>query len=398
MHIVLYDNPEQRVNLYPLSLTRPVGDFRVGTLTIAEKWTRWMNVSVSYLSADYLQLKYPLSITVGDVLIINGGICPDATLCAALDGLKVGEKLIENKQFIAAKTDIRALAEACANDFAAYKPVVYRQAYTAIRYPEDIFLQNGAEIIKDFNLLTKGRTSANISSTVKLLGDAIFLEEGASAECCTINTLKGPVYIGRNSEIWEGALIRGPFSLGENSQVKLGTKIYSNVTVGPGCRVGGELNTCLIWGNSSKGHEGYFGSGVMGEWCNWGADTNNSNLKNNYKNVKLYHYGTDAYRNTGLQFCGLIMADHAKCAINTAFNTGTVVGVAASIFGGEVPPTFVPDFSWGVGENAGVYELEKMFETAELVFARRNCKFDPIEASILRKVFEITIKQRNNKI
>ncbi|MEH6306485.1 putative sugar nucleotidyl transferase [Olivibacter sp. CPCC 100613] len=396
MHIVLYDYPEQRINLYPLSLTRPIGNLRVGTLTIAEKWEKWMDVSVSYLTADYLQGKYPLSTTSGEVLIVNGGVCPDEALCAALERLRIGEKLVESKRFIAAKADGAHWTKE--RDFSDYKPIVYERAYTSLRYPEDIFLQNGSEIVKDFNLLTKGRSSANISSTVSLLGEAIFIEEGVSAEFCTINTLKGPVYLGKNSEIWEGALIRGPFSLGENSQVKLGAKIYNNVTVGPGCRVGGELNTCLIWGNSSKGHEGYFGSGVMGEWCNWGADTNNSNLKNNYKNVKLYHYGEDAYRDTHMQFCGLIMADHAKCAINTAFNTGTVVGVAASIFGSEAPPTFVPDFSWGIGKGASVYALEKMFETAELVFARRNCKFDPIEASILRKVFQITSKQRNNKI
>ncbi|WP_134089372.1 putative sugar nucleotidyl transferase [Olivibacter sp. XZL3] len=398
MHIILYDHPAQRINLYPLSLTRPIGDLRIGILTIAEKWAKWMNVSVSHLTADYLQQKYPLSTSEGEVLVINGGVCPDEALCAVLAGLKTGERLADKWQFIAAKMNRSDLEIALGNEFAGCKRITYERNYTFIRYPEDIFLQNGLEIRKDFEAITKGRSSATISSSVTLLGDDIFLEEGASAECCTINTLKGPVYLGKNSEIWEGALMRGPFSLGENSQVKMGTKIYSNVTVGPGCRVGGELNTCVIWGNSSKGHEGYFGSGVMGEWCNWGADSNNSNLKNNYKNVKLYHYGTGSYRNTNLQFCGLIMGDHAKCAINTAFNTGTVVGVSASIFGEAAPPTFVPDFSWGVGKNASVYELEKMFETAELVFARRNCKFDPIEASVLREVFQITVKQRNNKI
>lgn len=398
MHIILYDNPVQRTDLYPLSLTRPIGNLRVGTLTIDEKWEKWMKVSVSYSTADYLQQKFPLGIVGGETLVINGGVCPNEALCSALTGLKIGEKLVQNSIFIAARMDAGELVDALDSTFSDYQPITYKENFTYIRYPEDIFLHNGSEITSDFHVLTKGRTSANISSTVSVLGDAIFLEDGASAECCTINTLKGPVYLGKDSEIWEGALIRGPFSLGANSQVKLGTKIYSNVTVGPGCRVGGELNTCVIWGNSSKGHEGYFGSAVMGEWCNWGADTNNSNLKNNYKNVKLYHYGMNRYRDTNLQFCGLIMGDHAKCAINTAFNTGTVVGVSASIFGGETPPTFVPDFSWGVGKNASIYELEKMFETAELVFARRNCKFDPIEASILREVFQITVKQRNNKI
>jgi len=392
MQIVLYDNIEQRINLYPLSLTRPIADLRVGILTIANKWSKWLNLPFSYLTEIYLQEKYPLSVVDNDVLLINGSICPDEKLCHHVNALLKGDVLSDQQRFIAARTSVDELNSQLLNNFSDYRKVIYQGDYTCIGYPEDIFNQNGKEIKQDFELLTRGRVSAELSNTVTLLGDQIFVEEGVSAECCTINTLKGPVYLGKDSEIWEGALIRGPFALGENSQVKLGTKIYSNVTIGPGCRVGGELNTCVIWGNSSKGHEGYLGTSVIGEWCNWGADTNNSNLKNNYKNVKLYHYGLGRYRDTGLQFCGLVMGDHAKCAINTAFNTGTVVGVAASIFGGKTPPTFVPDFSWGGGEDAETYDLDKMFQTAELVFARRNRKFDHVERSMLTEVYQITKK------
>jgi len=393
MQIVLYDDNELRVNFYPLSLTRPVADLRVGILTIAEKWSKWLKLPVSYLTAEYLQTKYPLGLEE-DVLLIKANICPDEALCEHVISLKHSEKLSDGKAFIAARSKITELQRLKESNFDEYKSVDYTRSITYINYPEDIFRLNGDELRKDFDLLTEGRISGTLSSTNTIIGDHIFVEEGASAECSTFNSLKGPIYLAKNSEIWEGCLIRGSFALGENSQVKMGAKIYSNVTVGPSSRVGGELNTCVIWGNSSKGHDGYFGSGVMGEWCNWGADTNNSNLKNNYKSVKLYHYGSKQYRNTGLQFCGLIMGDHSKCAINTAFNTGTVVGVGASIFGSTMPPTFIPDFSWGIGENAEVYELNKMFETTELVFDRRNRKFDHVEKSILEEVFQITDKQR----
>jgi UDP-N-acetylglucosamine diphosphorylase/glucosamine-1-phosphate N-acetyltransferase len=393
MQIVLYDDNELRVNFYPLSLTRPVADLRVGILTIAEKWSKWLKLPVSYLTAEYLQTKYPLGLEE-DVLLIKANICPDEALCEHMISLKYAEKLSDRKGFIAARSKITELQKLKESNFDEYTSVDYTRSITYIDYPEDIFRLNGDELRKDFDLLTEGRVSGTLSSTNTILGDHIFVEEGASAECSTFNSLKGPIYLGKNSEIWEGCLIRGAFALGENSQVKMGAKIYSNVTVGPSSRVGGELNTCVIWGNSSKGHDGYFGSGVMGEWCNWGADTNNSNLKNNYKSVKLYHYGNKQYRDTGLQFCGLIMGDHSKCAINTAFNTGTVVGVGASIFGGMMPPTFIPDFSWGIGENAEIYELNKMFETTELVFDRRNRKFDHVEKSILEEVFQIIDKQR----
>lgn len=393
MQIVLYDDNELRVNFYPLSLTRPVADLRVGILTIAEKWSKWLKLPVSYLTAEYLQTKYPLGLEE-DVLLIKANICPDEALCEHMISLKYSEKLSDRKGFIAARSKITELQKLKDSDFDEYKSVAYTRSITYIDYPEDIFRLNGDELRKDFDLLTEGRVSGALSSTNTILGDDIFIEEGASAECSTFNSLKGPIYLGKNSEIWEGCLIRGAFALGEDSQVKMGAKIYSNVTIGPSSRVGGELNTCVIWGNSSKGHDGYFGSGVMGEWCNWGADTNNSNLKNNYKSVKLYHYGSKQYRDTGLQFCGLIMGDHSKCAINTAFNTGTVVGVGASIFGSTMPPTFIPDFSWGIGENAEIYELNKMFETTELVFDRRNRKFDHVEKSILEEVFQIIDKQR----
>ena len=392
MQLVLYDHADQRVDLYPLTLTRPIADLRVGILTIAEKWAKRLSLAHSYWTAVYLQKKYPLALAAQEeeLLVVSSHICPDNNLCAVIMRLKQGERLVDGQGLIAVRINRRDFHLGLKNGFAAYLTVPYEGHYTRIQYPEDIFTHNGDEIQKDFQLLTTGRRSAELDDTVTVLGSNLFVEEGVQATCCTINTLKGPVYLGKHSEIWEGALIRGPFALGENAQVKMGAKIYGNVTVGPGSRVGGELNTSVIWGNSSKGHEGYLGSSVMGEWCNWGADTNTSNLKNNYKNVKLYHYPSKAYRDTGLQFCGMIMADHAKSAINTAFNTGTVIGGAANVFGAVMPPKFIPDFSWGLGEQAEIYLIDKMFETAKLVFAHRNRNFDTIEQDILREIYNVT--------
>src|SRR5476649_1234735 len=250
---------------------------------------------------------------------------------------------------------------------------------------------NDGELRKDFILLTKGRTSAAVSSTNTIIGNDFFAEEGAIAECSTFNTTNGPIYLGKNTEVWEGSHIRGAFALCHNSQVKMGAKIYGATTIGPFSRVGGEISNAVIWGYSSKGHDGFLGNSVLGEWCNIGADSNNSNLKNNYAEVKLWDYTAQRFRKTGLQFCGLIMADNAKCAINTMFNTGTVVGVSANIFGAGFPRNFVPDFSWGGPQGYEVYSLKKMFETAEKVFARRDHRrLDDNEQGILKKVFELT--------
>ncbi|GGC43708.1 glucose-1-phosphate thymidylyltransferase [Parapedobacter defluvii] len=395
MHIVLFDNAEWRMGLYPLSLTRPVADLRVGILTIAEKWAKRWNAPYSFLSEDYLAEKYPLGEVSGDVLLIRGNCCPDSRLFDAVDALRGGQVLTSGSEMIAVRGDAGDLFPWNPTAIQRFSRVVYEHNVVEINHPEDLFLNNGQQIGLDFDLLTKGRTSAPLSNSNRFLGEQIFAEEGAKAEFATFNSTMGPIYLGRNSEVWEGSHIRGAFALGEHSQVKMGARIYSNVTVGPYSRVGGELNTCVIWGRSAKGHDGYLGSAVMGEWCNWGADTNNSNMKNNYKSVHLYDYQHSDYRDSGLQFCGAIMADHVRCAINTALNTGTVVGVGATLFGGEMPPTFIPDFSWGSPEGFSTYRLDKFFETASLVYQRRNLEFTEMEKRLLTTVFELTRKYRN---
>ena len=275
-----------------------------------------------------------------------------------------------------------------------FKPVEYSKPFVRLAFPNHIFSHNDIEIRKDFELITKGRQSASLSSTNIILGDDIFIEEDAEAECSTFNTRTGPIYIGKKALIMEGCHIRGSFSMGDHAVMKMGAKIYGMTSVGPYAKVGGEINNSVIFANSSKGHEGYLGNSVIGEWCNIGADSNNSNMKNNYAEVRLWDYPTEGFRKTGLQFCGLIMADHAKCAINTMFNTGTVVGVGANIFGSGFPRNFVPDFSWGGNAGFEVYSLKKMFETAKRVYERRNTEFNDTESAILSRVFDLTEQYR----
>jgi UDP-N-acetylglucosamine diphosphorylase/glucosamine-1-phosphate N-acetyltransferase len=392
MAIILFDDNAHQT-LLPLTYTRPVADLRIGVLTIAEKWAKYLKADFSFHTLDYLQAKFPANIQA-DNLFINGAVCPDENLLEAIDKLQTGEALKYNNQLLAVKLN-QADASSFDADTDFGNVTNYANLFVSICYPEDIFRKNDIELRKDFALLTKGRASAAISATNTIIGNDFFAEEGAVAECSTFNTTNGPIYLAANTEVWEGTNIRGPFAICEHSQVKMGTKIYGATTVGPYSRVGGEINNAVIWGYSSKGHEGYLGNSVLGEWCNIGADTNNSNLKNNYAEVRLWDYATQRFRKTGLQFCGLIMADHAKCGINTMFNTGTVVGVGANIFGAGFPRNFVTDFSWGGAQGFEVYAINKMLETAQKVFDRRDHRiFDETEQSILKKVFELTEEYR----
>jgi UDP-N-acetylglucosamine diphosphorylase/glucosamine-1-phosphate N-acetyltransferase len=392
MSIILFDGNAYQT-LLPLTYTRPVANLRIGILTIAEKWSKYLDSDFSYHTQPYLTPKFPIKIEASN-LFICGSVCPDDNLLDAIDKLSIGEALKYKDQLIAVK-----LAEREAISFhpqAEFGRVIdYKADIVMVTFPEDIFSKNDTELRKDYRLLTKGRSSASVSTTNIIIGAEFFAEEGATAECSTFNTTNGPIYLAADTEIWEGTHIRGAFALCNNSQVKMGAKIYGATTVGPYSRVGGELNNAVIWGYSSKGHEGYLGNAVLGEWCNIGADSNNSNLKNNYAEVKLWDYPTQRFRKSGLQFCGLIMADHAKCAINTMFNTGTVVGVSANIFGAGFPRNFVPDFAWGGAQGFEVYTLKKMFETTEKVFARRDHRiFDKIEQDILKEVFKLTEEYR----
>jgi len=385
MMINLFDDGAWQ-SLRPLSFTRPVADLRIGILTIAQKWEKHLNARSGFVTVPYLTIKYP-SLDNAE-LFINGSVCPDENLTEAIMGLGKGEVLVKEGLSIAYKPETgEPISPEMLTRFSVKE---YSGEFIRISMPEDIFKFNDAELKKDFKLITKGRTSVKLSNTNTFLGDDIFAEEGAEAECTTFNSKNGPIYLGENAQVWEGSHIRGSFALCHDSQVKMGAKIYGQTTIGPFSRVGGEINNAVIWGYSSKGHEGYLGNSVMGQWCNIGADSNNSNLKNNYAGVKLWDYSAEVFRETGLQFCGLIMADHAKCGINTMFNTGTVAGVSANVFGPGFPRNFIPDFAWGGAQGFETYALHKMFETAVKVYERRGLEFDEIERAILTRVFEDT--------
>jgi UDP-N-acetylglucosamine diphosphorylase/glucosamine-1-phosphate N-acetyltransferase len=389
MIINLFDDSAWQ-SLRPLSFTRPVANLRIGILTIAQKWEKYLDAKSGFLTIAYLAVKYPLLSNAE--LFINGSVCPDEGLLDAISNLKHGECLKKQDLVIAYKINA---ADFDTHALEKLQTIAYSGNFIRIAVPEDIFKFNDTELRKDFALLTKGRTSAKLSTTNTFIGDNIFVEEGAEAECSSFNSLNGPIYLGKNAQVWEGCHIRGSFALCNDSQVKMGAKIYGQTTIGPYSRVGGEINNAVIWGYSSKGHEGYLGNAVMGQWCNIGADSNNSNLKNNYAEVRLWDYEKESFRQTGLQFCGLIMADHAKCAINTMFNTGTVAGVSANIFGPGFPRNFIPDFAWGGAQGFDVYSLNKMFETATKVYERRNLEFNKIEQDILIQVFEDTKTYRH---
>lgn len=388
MNVILFDEQENRKNLLPFTFTRPVADIRVGILTIKQKWDIWLNTTCSYSTEDYLSGKFA-QIQETNSLYINAGVCPDETLIKTLTAILPGQKFMHQDKLIAY----------CGSpeNIAASEQIEYTRALVIINNVWDIFQKNGEALLADFELLTKNKTSKPLSKTVTVIGNPalIFLEEGAIAEACILNTSSGPIYLGKDSEVMEGSSIRGPFALCEHSAVKMNSKIYGPTTVGPHSKVGGEINNSVIFGFTNKAHDGFLGNSVLGEWCNLGADTNNSNLKNNYGNVKLFNYNQNKPVDTGLQFCGLMMGDYSKSGINTMFNTGTVVGVAANIFGGGFPPTHIPSFSWG-GENGfETYKQEKLFETAEKVFHRRGLTLDEKEKNILNSVFNLTADQRN---
>ena len=389
MNYILFDGPS-RNQLLPFTYTRPVADIRVGILTIREKWERYLETTTTSITEDYLSEKYPMVELEANVMI-NASYCPNSELIELIKELKENQAIFKDEDVIAffaidAQEDI---------DFDNYEAIEYNEEVLKIEHTWDIFSKNGEAIIQDFELLTKGRKSQPIPSSNNVIAaENVFIEEGAKLEFTTLNAGSGPIYIGQNAEIMEGSVVRGPLALCENATLKLATKIYGATTVGPHCKVGGEVNNSVLFGYSNKGHDGFLGNSVIGEWCNLGADTNNSNLKNNYAEVRLWDYETESFAKTGLQFCGLMMGDHSKCGINTMFNTGTVIGVNANIFGSGFPRNFVPSYSWGGSSGFTTYLTKKAFEVVKVVMSRRNIEFSEQDKAILEHIFEETKKYR----
>ena len=399
LNIILFDT-DARERLLPLTATRPIGELRLGILTLREKWERQLRGSASYITQAYLQQKYPIHFEEEN-LFVSASIVPNAMLCQRLEQIRLGEALLSNGELVAARLneeqievlledeEVRALR---GTELEADFPLVQ------IKHLWDFVHLNGAALADDFKLLTAVRKSHPISTSNQVIGPIqnLFVEPGVKMECCILNLSAGPIYIGADAEVMEGSMLRGPVSIGADVIIKMGTKIYGPTTIGPGCRVGGEVTRSIMLANSNKSHDGFLGDAVLGEWCNLGADTNNSNLKNNYSEVKLWNYDTGRFEKTGQQFVGLIMGDHAKCGINTMFNTGTVVGAFANVFGAGYPRNFIPDFAWG-GADGGyrTYKLEEACTTAATVMARRQTVFTELDKAILHQVYNRTAKYRS---
>lgn len=389
MNYILFDGTVRNA-LLPFTFTRPVADIRVGILTIREKWEKHLGSTTTSLTEEYLSEKFPM-VELEENIMINASFLPNDVLSELVSNLEPNQAIFKGEEVIAFFTQ-DSQEEV---DFDTYDIIEYNDDCITIEHTWDIFQKNDAALREDFELLTEDRKSQPIPKSVNVISpENIFIEEGAKLEFVTLNASTGPIYIGKNAEIMEGSVIRGPFALCESGRVKLATKVYGATTVGPHAVIGGEVSNSVLFGYSNKGHDGFLGNSVLGEWCNIGADSNNSNLKNNYEEVKLWSYETEGFAKTGLQFCGLMMGDHSKCGINTMFNTGTVVGVSANIFGSGFPRNFVPSFSWGGASGFTTYITKKAFETARLVMLRRNVEFDEKESRILEHVFEETKKWR----
>ena len=391
MNYILFDGPS-RNNLLPFTYTRPVADIRIGILTIREKWEHFLGATTTTITEDYLSEKFPM-VEMEQNVMINASFCPNKKLIELVKNLKENQAIFLDEDVIA----FYALESQDDIDFDSFEAIEFEGEVLRVEHTWDIFSKNGEAIKNDFELLTNERESQVIPKSVNVISAKnIFIEEGAKLEFVTLNASSGPIYIGKDTEIMEGSLIRGPFALCEHSTVKLGAKIYGPTTIGPYSKVGGEVNNSVLFGYSNKGHDGFLGNSVLGEWCNLGADTNISNLKNNYAEVRLWDYNTEGFARTGLQFCGLMMGDHSKCGINTMFNTGTVVGVSANVFGSGFPRNFIPSFSWGGNGGFTTYLTKKAFEVAEIVMSRREIEFTEQDAAILEHVFEETKKFRRN--
>ena len=389
MNYILFDG-EYRDNLLPLTFTKPVADLRVGILTIREKWEKHLGFTTTTITEEYLSEKFPM-VEMEENIMINASFLPTLSLVEMVSKLKASEAIYKSGELIAffAKEQEEI-------DFETFQKYEYAEDLIQIKHSWDLFSNNGVALEADFDLITEGRESAPIPETVHCMNkERIFLEDDVDIEIAVLNANKGAIYIGKNAEVQEGSMIRGPFAMGAYSVVKMGTKVYGPTSLGPKCKIGGEVNNAILSGYCSKGHDGYLGNAVIGEWCNIGADSNNSNLKNNYANVKIWEYSQERFVDTGLQFCGLIMADHSKCGINTMFNTGSVIGVSANIYGSNFPRNFIPSFSWGGAAGLKTYSLVKAFETMDLVMRRKNEEFTAEDQKIMEHVFEISSKYRS---
>lgn len=398
-NIILFDD-ENWKNFLPLTYTRPIAELRIGIDTISEKWAYALVGNVSYITKDHLTKKYSINIEEENILI-NGSVLPTRKLELLIKDLELNEAILYNDDLIAARLDqkqfTKMIESNSMDEIRGIDVTNSDDAIIQISSITDLFTKNAEFLKKDFKRITAGRVSEAISSTNTILGkkEDVFVESGVDMECCILNAQNGPIYIGKNALVMEGSMLRGPLAIMEKAVVKMGAKIYGGTTIGPHCKVGGEINNSMLYAYSNKGHEGYLGNSILGEWCNLGADTNTSNLKNNYDEVKIWSYVKESFVKTGLTFCGLIMGDHSKSAINTMFNTGTVVGVSCNIFGDGFPRNFIPSFSWGGASGYRTYILSQAIDTAKRVMERSNRTLEDQDIEILEFIFLESVKYRS---
>lgn len=382
--IILRDSRETHLNLLPLTYTRPVADLIVGINTIRQKWQMYLPGDYSYDVEEYLREKFPSAeIGPGD-LIITSNVVPEETLVRTVANLHPGEKLIAKN----AAGDTVDVALRVGDAPGAQVEIAYDSRVDTIDFLYDIFLLNARKIEEDFEFLTRNREGQSIPRSNTVIGDPdlIYIESGAIVEGVVLNVSHGPIYVGRDVEIMEGSCLRGPIALGERSTVNMGSKIYPGTTLGPWCKVGGELNNVVMIGYSNKAHDGFLGNAVIGEWCNLGAGCVSSNLKNDYTEIKLWNYPRHRFLKTGLQFCGLIMGDHSKAGINTMFNTATVVGVGVNVHGSGFPRNFVASFSEGGAAGFTDLPMEKFLDIASRMMARRHRALTDVDVRLFEEI------------
>jgi len=394
MNLILHDIPEDRVRFFPLSLTRPVSELRTGIFTIAEKWRKAMQMDISYSTVEYLSEKFPLSVGIQN-LVINCRLIPDQKLVTAINNLSIQEGLFQGDTFIACLTDKSGFENNLRKlDLSKIKPIEYSNKLNQITHITDLYIKNASEIRSDFSKLTHRNGKISDPHTICYNPEQIFIGKETTIKSAILDADSGPIFIGDRVTIHPGSVIVGPAAILEDSVISIGSKICSCTTIGPTCKVGGEISQVVFQGFSNKTHDGFLGSSVIGEWCNFGAGSNNSNLKNNYSDVKLWDYEVGEFSDTGLQYCGLIMGDYSKCGINTMFNTGTVIGISANIFGNGFMPKFIPSFSWGNNEGFVDYKIEKAMETIKTVMKRRDKVFNEEDKDLLQHIFDFTAKYR----
>lgn len=391
-NFILFDDTNRHF-LYPFTIARPVSSLRIGILTIAEKWNLLLGSETSCLTEPFLQEKY--NVKAGkDNILINAAFLPNAKLIEKILLLNPDQALVKDDHPIAVRLTAENLHNFSLGLYEKITSIEFEESVNQITNSWDILKINKEEIEKDYSILTSGSSSQALSSTNTVLGNKLFIEKGAAIEGTFFDTRKGAVYVGENACIMPGTIIEGPVAICNNATIKMGTHLYAGTTIGMWCKAGGEISNSILSAYSAKAHDGYLGDSILGEWCNLGAGTITSNLKNNYELVKSWSYSDKRFVNTGLQFLGLLMGDHSKSGIHTMFNSGTTVGMACNVFGDGYQRNFIPSFSWGGTAGFRKHKINEVIETARSVFKRRNMELSESEKQILIQTFHLISENR----